>query len=591
MFFYDGPISQAVAFEGLLNSGETFARRLLGGLSDQRSGPQLMHIATDGETYGHHHRHGDMALAYALEHIESREDVQLINYGQFLELHPPTHRVEIVEDSSWSCVHGIGRWMTDCGCHTGGHGDWNQQWRAPLRAALDWLRDELAPLYEAMAATFVADPWACRDDYIDVVLDRSAANVDAFLSRHARRSLGEQDKIDLLRLLELQRHAMLMYTSCGWFFDELSRIETIQVMRYAGRAIQIARELFDRDLEPEFLDRLRAARSNVPEHGDGRDIYLRHVKPTMVDLQGVGAHFAINSLFEEYGPRTTIHCYDIDLHDMQRLKAGRTRLHMGRARVTSRITRHTDELSFAVLHLGEHVINGAVRQYAGEESYRTLVERGTEIFNRADFAEMLRALDALLGAATYSLASLFRDEQRRVVDRILASTLAHVEASYAQLYEQYAPMCRFLSGLSIPVPRALRVPAEFVINAGLRESLMTEPPRTGRIRELLQEAGSQSVVLDDVTLAFTVEQALQRLARSLRETPNDFVLMERLWELVGVIRDLPFEVDLADVQNVYYALRDGLRPRLVAGADGDEETRHWLGIFDDLGRRLGMRVE
>src|SRR5206468_8107694 len=133
LFFYDGPIARAVAFEGLLSSGEDLANRLNGAFSEERNRPQLVHIATDGESYGHHHRFGDMALAYALNTIESNQLAQLTNYGEYLERHPPTHQVDIIEKTSWSCFHGIDRWWSNCGCNSGGHPGWNQEWRTPLR--------------------------------------------------------------------------------------------------------------------------------------------------------------------------------------------------------------------------------------------------------------------------------------------------------------------------------------------------------------------------------------------------------------------------------------------------------------------------
>jgi alpha-amylase/alpha-mannosidase (GH57 family) len=300
LFFYDGPISQAVAFEKLLANGEQFANRLLSAFSDARSWPQLAHIATDGETYGHHHRHGDMALAYALHHIETNRLARLTNYGQFLEKHPPHHEVKIFENSSWSCVHGVERWRSDCGCDSGMNPGWNQAWRAPLREALDWLRDTLARAYEEKGRRLFRDPWAARDDYIDVILDRSPEQIARFLGRHSARDLKDAERITAFKLLELQRHAMLMYTSCGWFFDDLSGIETVQVIQYAGRAIQLSEELFGDTLEAQFLERLGRAKSNLPERGDGRQIYEKLVKPAMVDLKKVSIHYAIRSLFEPY---------------------------------------------------------------------------------------------------------------------------------------------------------------------------------------------------------------------------------------------------------------------------------------------------
>jgi uncharacterized protein DUF3536 len=269
-----------VAFEGLLSSGEGFAERLMAAVPQDPGRDRLISIATDGETYGHHHRFGEMALSYALHQIESNGWAKLTNYSEYLASHPPDQEVEIVESSSWSCAHGVGRWREDCGCRTGGDPGWSQAWRAPLRHALDWLRDELAPLFEEAAGAFFSDPWAARDGYIEVVLDRTPESVAAFFARHAAGGpLRGAERVRALQLLELQRHAMLMYTSCGWFFNDLAGIETVQVLSYAGRALQLAEQLFEAPIEPGFLRLLDEAWSNLPEAGSGRDLYERLVRP------------------------------------------------------------------------------------------------------------------------------------------------------------------------------------------------------------------------------------------------------------------------------------------------------------------------
>ncbi|HEX4606076.1 MAG TPA: DUF3536 domain-containing protein, partial [Candidatus Angelobacter sp.] len=300
LFFYDGPISRAVAFEQLLNCGEQFSSRIKSGFSDKRGWPQLMHIATDGETYGHHHKHGDMALAYALDRIEADPAIRLTNYGEFLEYFPPMHEVQIIENTAWSCAHGIERWRSNCGCNSGRAG-WNQAWRGPLRAALDNLRDQAAELFEAEAAGLVHDPWEARNDYIDVILDRSPESLWIFFEKHSRRQLKPEETVLVLKLLEMQRHAMLMYTSCGWFFDELSGLETVQVMQYAGRAIRLAQELGKECIESGFMERLAAAKSNLPEHSDGKQVYEKRVKSAFVSTDQLAGHYSISSLFEPFG--------------------------------------------------------------------------------------------------------------------------------------------------------------------------------------------------------------------------------------------------------------------------------------------------
>ena len=592
LLFYDGPISRAVAFEGLLKSGESFVQRLLGGFSEKRTWPQIVHIATDGETYGHHHRFGDMALAYALDSIESQNRARLTNYGEYLEKFPPTHEVEIFENTSWSCIHGIERWRNDCGCDSGGHPGWHQVWRAPLRESLDWLRDSLIPRYEEKARQFLKDPWEARNDYIQMILDRSPENLEAFLNRHATRALNEDEKITVLKLLEIQRHAMLMYTSCGWFFDELSGIETIQVIQYAGRALQLAREIFGDPSESRFLEFLERAKSNIPEHGDGRNIYEEFVNHAMVDLEKVGAHYAMSSLLKEYGQRASIYCYTVDQDDYQSSEAGRAKLVVGRARVASEITRESVRLCFGVLHLGDHNLNCGARKYRGEDAYQALVHEIKEPFARGDFAETFRVLDKHFGGSTYSLRFLFRDEQRELLDIILESTLAEIEAIYRQLYETNAPLMRFLKDSGVPPPKALYAAAEFVLNAGLRRAFESEELSPEVIDTFLDESRSEGISLDEETLEYALRGSLQRMVERLFASPTELCLLKKVNEAVGMLRSLPFQVNLWKVQNVFYDLLQSIYPELREKANkGDEKARKWVGHFRALGEKLSVRVE
>jgi alpha-amylase/alpha-mannosidase (GH57 family) len=266
IFFYHGPISHGVAFKDLLASGEKFKGKLLDAFSTRDHGPRLVHIATDGETYGHHHRYGEMALSFCLSLIGKEHKVDTTVYGKYLEENPPDWRVLVKEGTSWSCDHGLDRWKCDCGCNTGAHKGWHQKWREPLREAMDWLRDYLIDIYEKRAGEYLTDPWGARDAYISIILDRSRDNIESFLKAHSVRELSDEEKIKTLKLLEMQRHAMLMYTSCGWFFDDISGIETIQVIQYAARAIQMAKAVTGEDLERGYLDILKKGPSNRPGH-------------------------------------------------------------------------------------------------------------------------------------------------------------------------------------------------------------------------------------------------------------------------------------------------------------------------------------
>ncbi|MGC8489827.1 MAG: DUF3536 domain-containing protein, partial [Clostridia bacterium] len=310
VFFYDGPLAQAIAFNGLLGDGAALASALVAAADGP--GPSLGHVATDGETYGHHHRYGEMALSFALDRIEQGSEAALTNYGEFLERFPPTHYARIRPDSSWSCMHGIERWRADCGCNSGGRPGWGQSWRAPLREALDRLRDALVPRFESMARDLLLDPWAARDDYIHVILDRSGLSRASFLNRHQRRLLTGAERIRTWKLLELQRHALLMYTSCGFFFDDVSGIETVQVLEYAGRVLQLASDLFGWEPDQTFWNLLDAARSNLEREGNARRIFDTRVRPAMIDLDRAAAHWAVSLVTEsEPGDGEELYCFRV----------------------------------------------------------------------------------------------------------------------------------------------------------------------------------------------------------------------------------------------------------------------------------------
>ena len=592
VFFYDGPVSRAVAFEKLLDNGEKLAGRLAGLFDETRAWPQIVHIATDGETYGHHHKYGDMALAYALQYIEEQGLASLVNYGQYLEKHPPTWQVEIVERTAWSCAHGLGRWERDCGCNNGARVGWNQAWRKPLRDALDWLRDELAPPWEERAGEIFGDPWAARDDYIDVVLDRSGKNIADFFEQHCGR-VPEAPEVEVaLGLLELQRHAMLMYTSCGWFFDELSRIETVQVMAYAGRAVQLAEMYLDRAFEEPFLDRLEKARSNIASMGDGRRIYERFVRPARVDLMKVGAHYAISSLFEDYGESTSIYCYRSDRHHTQRSTSGRATFLVGRTTITSEITTAREKLTFGAIHFGDHNAVAGVRRFSGEEAHESMVRDVEEAFQRADFPEAVRRLDRHFGARVYSLESLFRDEQRKIIDLLLDSTLEEAERSYRMVYTHNVALMRFVVGLGAPLPRALRVAAEFVLNLDLRRAFDAELFDIGAIRALLDETKSWNLQLDLAGIKYALEASLERVAARLIKRADDLDLWERFLQEAEFAVELPFEVNLYRTQNIFYDMVQEVYPSYrERAALEDEDARRWVERFRTAGEWLGVRVE
>jgi alpha-amylase/alpha-mannosidase (GH57 family) len=598
VFFYDGPSSRAIAFEGLLNSGEAFGSRLLGGFHppspDEPHGAQLSHVATDGESYGHHHRHGEMALSYAMHWIEEGKHASLTNYGEFLSKFPPTWQAEVAENTSWSCVHGVERWRSNCGCN-GGRLGWNQEWRAPLREALDYLRDTTAPLAEELAKSLFKDLWVARDAYIQVVLDRSPDSANSFFDTHGSPELNIAERSTALELLELERHTQLMYTSCGWFFDEISGIETVQIIAYAGRVLQLAAKLFGERgvaLEAEFLDILAKAKSNVPEIGDGAQVYRHYVTGMKIGLEQVGAHYAISSIFRPYPEDGEIFCFDVHRESYEVFTSGRGRVALGRARVYSRVTEETEEICFAVLHLGDQNLSAAVKRYVPSDpaevaAFETFsVEIGTAI-RRANLPEVIRLIDRCFGETAYSLTSLFADEQHRILSIILNRTVSEMEDSLRKIYEDHASLLHFLTETGMTAPPALASAASFAINASLRRAIESEIFDPVEVEGLLSRATENQITLDTTLLSYTAGQRMKRaMIRLEAMAAGDLSAIGALTAAVTIataLRKLPFEVNLWQAQNIWNDL--------LRRSDTNYWSAEWKDDFKALGKTMNISVD
>ncbi len=591
VFFYNGPISRAVAFEGLLNSGEVFAARLKSGFRDG-SQPQLVHIATDGESYGHHHKHGEMALSYALKLLEQDPSVELANYGSFLAAYPPTMEAEIVEETSWSCAHGVERWRSNCGCN-GGHPGWNQSWRGPLRQALDLVRNGVASLTERIGAPLFRDVWAARDAYIAVILDRSPETLESFLHAHAAPELTHEQRVQALGLMEMQRHTQLMYTSCGWFFDDISGIETVQVIAYAARVLQLARALSGEmtlEMETAFLEHLAEARSNVVAESDGAHIYRERVLPMETTLEQVAAHFAISGVYSSFADETELFCYRIRRLSEEALASGNGRLALGHLRLESNITGHAEDFTYAVMHFGDQNISAGVKIFRTEdaESLRQLTESLREIVSRADFAEVIRLLDRNYDLK-YSLRSLFRDEQRRIVKLILRSALRDIEASMTSIYENHSSLLHYLSHAGLPKPQGLTLAAGFAINVGLKRALDEDAVDGARVRELLRMAAEDDIALDAAELSYQADQKMKRTMVELQMTSGGMEALERALVLARLLREMPFELNLWQAQNLWYEIFRSAEHTLTGHPT--EQHPAWRQRFNELGECLGIACD
>ncbi|MEJ5293064.1 MAG: DUF3536 domain-containing protein [Candidatus Methanosuratincola sp.] len=592
IFFYNESISKEVAFGGLLNDGETFAKRMLSEFADY-GGNQLVSVATDGETYGHHHKFGEMALSYCLHYIKSNSLARITNFGEYLELSPPEDEVEIAERTSWSCEHGVERWMDECGCKTGVCP--LQRWRRPLRDAMDWLRDRAAEVFETEMRRYSGKPWEDRDEYVSVVLDRSPENIDLFFRRRGfRRDLVKEDRVKILKLLEMQRHSMLMQTSCGWFFDDVSRIETVQIMRHAARVIQLLREVTGKDLEPEYLEKLRAAKSNYSTLGDGAKIYENFVRPAKVELPRVGIHHAISSIFngEKGGPHR-VYCYFVEDKTYERQKVGKNVLVTGNSRVTSAMTLEEDEIWYAALWLGDHNIFGGVRRRMGEEEFFEAQKGLHSAIKAGDVQRAISLIDLNFGkeGCSCSLSDLFKDRQIEVLERILEASVGRSRSNFQQVYEDNLAVMTFMRGLSLKVPIALRAAAEVVLTYNIIEALRGEGTDPRIFEKLTEEALSLQIELDKGLIGLEAKRRIERELERLAEVPEDLGRMERLERLLRSVERLQLEINYWLAQNLLFKIMSRWQGYMKAReASGDSSAGRWLERQKSLAELLGIKV-
>ncbi|MBL7861728.1 MAG: DUF3536 domain-containing protein [Cyclobacteriaceae bacterium] len=584
VFFYEGDISQAIAFNGLLNDGKRFADRLLNVIDQGDSEPQLVHVATDGETYGHHHKHGEMALAFCLDYIEQQGRARLTNYAQFMELFPPENEAQIIEDSSWSCVHGVERWRANCGCNTGKPG-WHQHWRKPLREALDWLRDEVKEIFEREAIKVLRDPWKARNEYINVVLKRSDDNIRRFLKVHALNESSSSNRI--MRIMEMQRHAMLMYTSCGWFFDEISGIETTQVMQYACRVIQLANQIGEVDLEAEFIRRLEQAPSNVSAYEHGAAVYVKEVLPSRTNLQRVGIHFAVSSVFEDEPESLTIFNYSTSSEAFIKKEAGEQKLVLGITNVKSMVTRSQKKFAFAVIYLGKHNIIGNISLDMEPEKFSGMQLRMVKAFEEGRLGDVIGLMQTYFGPDKYTIWHLFQDEKRKILDMISQESMMELENSLRKSYNQDYPLINALANNNIPIPNTYRTTFEYVLNADLVKIFQSEKINIKEMERIVAELARWNLKIEDPRKLSRLagESIFKELKRISSEREN-VKRVQRLNRMFPLLEKFKLEPNFHKSQNLYFEISMENKSRQV-----QELEVEWVEQFKLLGTNLGVKIE
>lgn len=535
IFFYDGPISKSVGFDDLLKDAKHWMHRLRQAAGSSHG---LVSLATDGETFGHHKRHGDRALAYLTRVEIPKSGFRMTNFGEFLEKNPPTHEVRIKDGidglgTSWSCQHGIRRWMEHCGCRGDGPFEWTQHWRKPLRQSFDWLRERLNEIYFETLKDKVVDPWALRNDYIQVILHRTSKAVQTLLEKHFANTLSENEQVTVFKLLEMQRNALLMYTSCAWFFTDSSGIETIQNLRYSAKAIELAMEVSSINLQNEFIDRLKGVGCNHRYYSDGADIFTKEVIPSKIRAEQVVASHVISALFHEDQPMEgifSLHSFDIQISGYRREVFGDIQLDVGKARWASKVTLEKKDIVFALLQIGKYDFRFSSMNVNEKTAFEIIEAKLFGDLSRIHMVDLMRRLDDVFGVDFYSLKDLPVKDRMKIIHSLTADAVEHASQAHSQIFEEHRRIIQVYKGLGLSMPEALRHSAEYALNERLLSLLgayvidsYSESKKKATL-SVLRDAKELAIELNREKAGRFLEEVFLRCIRKFVEEPSDETL-------------------------------------------------------------------
>lgn len=598
LFFYDGAISRSVAFDELLKDGNKFIKRLKEGISDCRDYPQLINIATDGESYGHHTKFGDMALSYVLKIRAKDEGFKITNYAEYLDKYRSNCEVDIKQASSWSCFHGVGRWKEDCGCSTGGHPGWNQKWRKPLRDALDYLRDELIVVFENEGQKYFDNVWNVRNKYINVILDRNEINVKKFQQENFKPDLTDDDKVHAMELLEIQRQAMLMYTSCGWFFSEISGIETVQIMKYAARAMQLAARFTSKNLEEKFLEILSQAKSNIPEFGTGKDIFERFVKPSIITVKQIATLWALSSLYQDFEDEENVYCYTITRKAYKKVQKNSSTFIVGHIEIQSKITLQKSNVMFALMQYAGGDFHCTIKEYSDDAEFNRIKNDLIKIYTMNTLTEIIRALDEYFGKEYFTLKDIFIEERRKILQILLKGKLEKFSQTYQEMYDEGKGSIYHLQGLGLSIPDEFKISAEYALSHKFNDIVVhsggfVEDDLIQQATDINFEAKKIDIKLDkspsNLVFSKKILQNINRLVHSFEIQQADVVL-----EIFDNVRKLELNVDIAEAQNIYFTKiyhRIGDIIASEAFKNKKSSNKRFVEMLLDIGENLNINTE
>lgn len=582
VFFFDSPVSRAIAYEKLLVSGAFFQKRIESAFGGDTEWPRLVNLATDGESYGHHSKFGEMALGWVFDNLEKQSEISIINYGCFLDRFPPEYEVVINDNTSWSCSHGVDRWQADCGCRVGGKPDWNQQWRKPLRKGLNRVRNRLIKVYETNARDFFDDPWAVRDAYIDVLLNQSKETKNGFLVQYGKLELNRMKKEHALCLLESQANAMFMFTSCGWFFDDIAGLEPVQNMKYARRAMDLVKH-WDSDIETDFVNYLSEARVNDSDYRDGADVYRREALSSRISASRITAHYAMTRLVGDDGDIMCPLAGAADSGEEKSLEVGGLKILYGEVSVADHSTCGMDMRTFIVFHqVGADMVCLVIPDRMSPMIANDLEEGalgGSSIRAWEVFFKYLK------WGERFELVDLIPETRKKLIKKIAKNFFDDIEEYTLKKYQERKALLTLIHETGEPQNHIEKFIFLTVVRDRLNDLLSiaeSESVNVESLSRLALQAKNWGVPFDEPALNRMAQDYLKVRFKNIKEHPDEAVMREVL-RILNLTRNLGLNVDLWESVNEYYDL-------MLDDAFIKKMTPEQKSAFDELGVEMNFVV-
>ncbi|MFP4520814.1 MAG: DUF3536 domain-containing protein [Fibrobacterota bacterium] len=597
-FVFNAGLSGAVGFEHLLRDAGGFTSRMLSEFRKKKGGPFFTSIATDGETFGHHEAFGNMCLASFFRDHASAAGIKIVNYASFLEMSPPEFEADLKNafsgGTAWSCAHGTGRWKEDCGCSTGAREGWNQKWRSPLRNAFDFLKEKIDEIYEKDAPDLFgkSDIWDVRDQYVEVILDRSEKNVEEFFRRFAGPEQTEERKAKALSLLEMQRNRLLMYTSCAWFFADISGIETVQNMKYAARALQYAAVFNNnaKEIENGFLLHLSEAKSNIAGD-DGKKIYERWVKPNSFSSEKAALIYVVSLLYSGEKKEDIFLRYHIKLSGKKEVRKELCRAVSGDLKIKSELDHFTTEFFFLCLEIKDR----GLRFYCMPKSQKPDFNLDKIISGTADKIES-RSAD-IFKQPPFTLRDIFDDKKYEIASMMLKRNMSEIRGSFDEVFEKSRELLDVYTSFGIEIPSEIKVPCESAVSEGLIRCVKamksgiseTDIKIFERLLGIAEHYGLNISTRTDIELADAIAVNLDGI-----DSDSSFSLSRKIGRLLDSLSKNKVRMYLESAQNkMYEILTDSLNKRInefVKAGSRDESEYAAITEILNLAHKMNFKV-